>query len=75
MLKAIFTWWNGATIGAGFHINRRGLLGGQADYRKPYLQALARPAPPRREVRVGRSGAIDERGAARCRAAGGLGPR
>ena len=23
-LKSIFTWWNGATIGARFHIGRRG---------------------------------------------------
>ncbi|MCA6279671.1 MAG: NADH:ubiquinone oxidoreductase subunit NDUFA12, partial [Phenylobacterium sp.] len=39
MLKAIFTWWNGATIGAGFHIKRRGVLVGQDDYGNRYFEA------------------------------------
>ena len=32
MLKAIFTWWNGATLGQRFHIGRRGVFVGQDDY-------------------------------------------
>ncbi len=39
MLKAIFTWWNGATIGAGFHIKRRGVPVGQDDYGNRYFEA------------------------------------
>ena len=39
MLKAIFTWWNGATIGASFHIKRRGVLVGQDDTGNTYYQA------------------------------------
>lgn len=39
MLKAIFTWWNGATIGAGFHINRRGVFVGQDDLGNRYFEA------------------------------------
>jgi NADH:ubiquinone oxidoreductase subunit len=39
VLKAIFTWWNGATIGAGFHIKRRGVLVGQDDYGNRYFEA------------------------------------
>ena len=39
MLKAIFTWWNGATMGARFHIGRRGVLVGQDDYGNRYYEA------------------------------------
>ena len=39
MLKAIFTWWNGATMGARFHIGRRGVLVGQDDYGNKYYEA------------------------------------
>jgi NADH:ubiquinone oxidoreductase subunit len=39
VLKAIFTWWNGATIGAGFHINRRGVFVGQDDLGNRYFEA------------------------------------
>jgi len=39
VLKALFTWWNGATIGAGFHIKRRGVLVGQDDYGNRYFEA------------------------------------
>lgn len=39
MLKAIFTWWNGATIGAGFHINRRGVFVGQDELGNRYFEA------------------------------------
>ena len=39
MLKAIFTWWNGATIGASFHIKRRGVLIGQDETGNTYYQA------------------------------------
>ena len=39
MLKAIFTWWNGATIGAGFHIHRRGVLVGKDEMGNQYFEA------------------------------------
>ena len=39
VLKAIFTWWNGATIGAAFHIKRRGVFVGQDDQGNRYYQA------------------------------------
>ena len=39
MFRAIFTWWNGATIGAGFHINRRGKYVGQDDLGNRYFEA------------------------------------
>ena len=39
MLKAIFTWWGGATIGASFHIKRRGVFVGQDDTGNKYYQA------------------------------------
>lgn len=39
MLKTIFTWWNGATIGARFHIGRRGVLVGQDEMGNKYYQA------------------------------------
>jgi len=39
VLKAIFTWWNGATIGATFHINRRGVFVGQDEQGNRYFQA------------------------------------
>ncbi|HVY84065.1 MAG TPA: NADH:ubiquinone oxidoreductase subunit NDUFA12 [Caulobacterales bacterium] len=32
MLKRIFTWWNGATLGALYDITRRGSLVGQDEY-------------------------------------------
>ncbi len=39
VLRAIFTWWNGATIGAGFHIKRRGILIGTDDTGNRYYEA------------------------------------
>ena len=39
MLKAIFTWWNGAAFGAKFHIGRRGVLVGKDDYGNSYYEA------------------------------------
>ena len=39
MLKAIFTWWNGATMGQRFHIGRRGVFVGQDDYGNRYFEA------------------------------------
>ncbi|WP_374570319.1 NADH:ubiquinone oxidoreductase subunit NDUFA12 [Phenylobacterium sp.] len=39
MLKAIFTWWNGAAFGARFHIGRRGVLVGTDDYGNKYYEA------------------------------------
>ena len=38
-LKAIFTWWNGATIGARFHIGRRGVYVGQDELGNRYFEA------------------------------------
>jgi NADH:ubiquinone oxidoreductase subunit len=38
-LKAIFTWWNGATIGVRFHIGRRGVFVGRDDYGNRYFEA------------------------------------
>ncbi|MCE2988144.1 MAG: NADH:ubiquinone oxidoreductase subunit NDUFA12 [Phenylobacterium sp.] len=39
MLRAIFTWWNGATIGAAFHIKRRSVLVGEDDFGNRYYEA------------------------------------
>ena len=39
MFKAIFTWWNGAALGARFHIGRRGVFVGQDDYGNRYYEA------------------------------------
>ncbi len=39
MLKSIFTWWNGASFGAVFHINRRGVFVGQDDMGNRYFEA------------------------------------
>jgi len=39
VLRAIFTWWTGATIGARFHIGRRGIEVGQDDYGNRYFEA------------------------------------
>ena len=39
MLKAIFTWWNGATIGARFTIGRRGVLVGEDAGGNRYYEA------------------------------------
>ena len=38
-LKSIFTWWNGATIGARFHIGRRGVYVGQDEGGNRYFEA------------------------------------
>jgi NADH:ubiquinone oxidoreductase subunit len=38
-LKSIFTWWNGATVGARFHIGRRGVFIGQDDRGNRYFEA------------------------------------
>ena len=39
MLKAIFTWWNGATIGARFTFWRRGVFVGKDELGNSYYQA------------------------------------
>ena len=39
VLKAIFTWWNGATIGQKFHIGRRGVFVGQDELGNKYYEA------------------------------------
>ncbi|MDR3512281.1 MAG: NADH:ubiquinone oxidoreductase subunit NDUFA12 [Caulobacteraceae bacterium] len=39
MLKAIFTWWNGATIGVLFTIGRRGAFVGQDEFGNRYYEA------------------------------------
>ena len=39
MLRAIFTWWNGATIGARFHIGRRGSKVGEDAFGNTYYEA------------------------------------
>ena len=39
VLKSIFTWWNGATIGARFHIGRRGVFVGQDERGNRYFEA------------------------------------
>ena len=39
MLKAIFTWWNGATIGVLFTIHRRANLVGQDEFGNRYYEA------------------------------------
>ena len=39
MLKAIFTWWNGAALGARFHIGRRGVFVGTDDFGNKYYEA------------------------------------
>ena len=38
-LKSIFTWWNGGTFGARFHINRRGVFVGQDELGNRYFEA------------------------------------
>ena len=38
MLKSIFTWWNGATIGARFDIGRRARPVGQDDQGNKYFE-------------------------------------
>ena len=39
MLKKIFTWWNGATIGIHFTTARRGVLIGEDDFGNRYYEA------------------------------------
>ena len=39
LLTSIFTWWGGATIGASFHIKRRGVLVGKDEYGNTYYEA------------------------------------
>jgi NADH:ubiquinone oxidoreductase subunit len=39
VLKAIFTWWNGASMGARFHIGRRGVRVGSDDFGNTYYEA------------------------------------
>jgi NADH:ubiquinone oxidoreductase subunit len=39
LLASIFTWWGGATIGASFHINRRGVLVGMDEQGNRYFEA------------------------------------
>jgi NADH:ubiquinone oxidoreductase subunit len=38
MLKAIFTWWNGATLGALFDIKRRGVFVGEDEQGNRYYE-------------------------------------
>jgi NADH:ubiquinone oxidoreductase subunit len=38
-LRSIFTWWNGATINARFHITRRGAYVGQDELGNRYFEA------------------------------------
>jgi len=38
MLKSIFTWWNGATIGARFDIGRRAVFVGKDDVGNKYYE-------------------------------------
>lgn len=38
MLKRIFTWWNGATLGALFDINRRGAFVGEDEQGNRYYE-------------------------------------
>ena len=38
-LRSIFTWWNGATIGARFHITRRGVYVGSDELGNRYFEA------------------------------------
>jgi NADH:ubiquinone oxidoreductase subunit len=38
MLKAIFSWWNGATIGARFDIGRRGVFVGEDEQGNKYYE-------------------------------------
>ena len=39
VLKAIFTWWNSATIGIRFTVARRGVFIGEDDYGSRYYEA------------------------------------
>jgi NADH:ubiquinone oxidoreductase subunit len=39
VLKAIFTWWNGATIGVRWTITRMGVLVGQDEFGNKYYEA------------------------------------
>ena len=39
MLRAIFTWWNGATIGARWTIAKRGVLVGEDEFGNRYYEA------------------------------------
>lgn len=38
MLERIFTWWNGATLGALFDINRRGVFVGEDEQGNRYFE-------------------------------------
>ena len=46
MLKAIFTWWNGATLGQRFHIGRRGVFVGQDEQGNRYYRTKGRKIDP-----------------------------
>ena len=39
LLKTIFTWWNGATVGVLFHVGRRGVFIGQDERGNRYYEA------------------------------------
>ena len=39
VLKSIFTWWNGATIGIRFHIGRSGVFVGEDEFGNRYYEA------------------------------------
>ncbi|MGE3303946.1 MAG: NADH:ubiquinone oxidoreductase subunit NDUFA12 [Hyphomonadaceae bacterium] len=52
MLARIFTWWNGATLGAFYDIGRRGVLVGEDEQGNRYYQERkpSRDGKPRRWV-------------------------
>lgn len=52
MLKKIFTWWNGATLGTLFDIGRRASFVGEDDYGNKYYQEnkVSLEGRPRRYV-------------------------
>jgi NADH:ubiquinone oxidoreductase subunit len=39
LLKSIFTWWNGATVGVRFHVGRHGVLVGTDETGNRYYEA------------------------------------
>ena len=39
LFKSLFTWWNGGTVGARFHIGRRAVFVGEDELGNRYFQA------------------------------------
>jgi NADH:ubiquinone oxidoreductase subunit len=39
VLKAIFTWWNGASFGLRCHVGRKGVLVGRDDFGNTYFES------------------------------------